>query len=682
MKKALTVLLTLCMIVCGFISCDKKTDGGGNIVSAMDLYSASPAGESGAADYDLRASFRDDTYWYYIYYLGRVSKIPLTNLSMNSYYYEGNAELTYTFEAVSMTNEEVAKALEQANKKTDGWSKEEEQYWEESESSSTTVDVNVSASAPIYGVKVGVEGGAEKTTTQTLTKGMREKYGITSSEETTLAQYEESIKGLTCTNASSFSISFIPGETKAGYYSYTKIADADVFSLVIYDPENNKVGITSLSHRVALSDALVHSETAVFESSSIDKLTIDKELLDFSKPETYYENVTPDITDPVPENEIIEIDFRDLYTASKDLIPAVLDNSTLYRENTGIFTAKGSLDGKTVTKYVFKGCYQTQNKDGDTSGVIIDNFTIQIDSEHDIELVFENASFKGAAGLPAIRLNPNKKQSINVTLTINGESILLGGDGSEGTSKHKDGGDGAAAIDFSAGKNCVLTFQGMKKLTIKGGNGGNGYIGQNGTSTAKNGENGGNGGNGGVAIELSNLTIDTSSQYHIYAIGGNGGNGANAGNGIIGYVSDNGGYNGGNGGKGGNGGNGADALTKMSAAQNITTTGGNGGNAGKGGNGGDGGSSHPTYGWIAKPTGYNAGNAGAGGNGGDGGSGNVAGVGGAKGIAGRAGNGGSVTYASPGQVLLPGVPLTYKETYGPGQGAQDGTSGNNGSAFQ
>lgn len=594
MKKLISLLLVLCMVACGFASCGGDTTGTPppvsptNVFSAKELYSAIPAGESGAADYDLKASFRDDTYWYYIYYLGRVSGIPLSNLSMNSFCYEGNVEVTNTFTTVEMTNEEVAKAFEKANTKIDDWSQETALSCEESFTTTTSVNASVGASVGIKFFEVGAEVGAESTVSNTVTVGLQKNFGISSSNQNTLVQYKENVKGQAITTERSISFRFIPGETKAGYYSYATLGTADVFGLVVYDPVNDAVGITSISEWVALSEKLVYSETDVFESPSTDKLTIDKKLLEFSEPETIYGTST-DI-DPIPGNEIVEIDFRKLYSAGEGFVPAACD--ILYNAQTGIFTAKGAHDNKAVQKYVFKGYYQTQNEDGDTSKIIIDNFTIQVDSERDIELVFENVSFRGAAGLPAIRLNPDKNQNITVTLTINGESLLMGSDGLDGTSNSKDGKNGAAAIDFSAGENSKLVIQGMRKLTLNGGNGGDGLDAANGKSSASstsNGIAGGNGGNGASAIIAPELQITSTGL--ILAYSGDGGRGGHGGNG--GSLTGND-YTGvptcGHGGKGGNGGDSAKVIvaTKLDIATNIQAYVGNGGDAGKGGNGGNG----------------------------------------------------------------------------------------------
>ncbi len=319
-------------------------------------------------------------------------------------------------------------------------------------------------------------------------------------------------------------------------------------------------------------------------------------------------------------------------------------NHTLYQD--GIFHVKGkSGENNEIKKYVFHGLYEAENHQGDICRTMLKNFTIQVDSNHDIEIVLENVSFTAADGLPVIRLNPTEKQNITVTLTVNGESILIGGNGKDATEAGQNGGDGASAIDFSSSANAKLVIDGNGTLTAIGGNGGDGYNGADGengtnaTSTSttaepgKTGQAGGNGGNGGNAIYAAEVTAKNGFLLLYGGVGGdgaNGGNGGNGGNGKAGTDGSptNGGHggNGGNGGSGGNGGISGNGITGTAYIENASVTvtiysngaGGNGGNGGVGGNGGSAGSKTPFLG-IGHGSSGTAGNAGSGGNGGAGG---------------------------------------------------------------
>jgi len=642
MRKWIVFLLVISMLVCGLASCNDTTEppegekpsgdqadppegekptGGqavsGEATTAADLYSAIPAGQNGAARYELQASFRDDTYWYYIYYLGRVRGIPVSSIGTNPYHYMGNTETTNSFKTTEMTGETVAKSFEAANSVTDGWSKDISVALSASLSASVTHESKVGASAKLDAFSVSAQSGRKTTVAATIQAGIEEKFGITSSTQSTLTQYEESAKTTTLTTEKSVTFRFIPEVTKSGYYQYLTLGTADVFGIVIYDPEKNTADITSVSEWLAIYDELVYSETEVFEATSPDKLTLDTDDLEFAKPDTYYESIKPEDLDPVPENVTVEVDLTSFYS-SGDGSAKVSLNHDLFNSNTGVFTAKGAYGGKNVAKYVFKGYYQTQNQDGDTSRTMLENFTIQIDAEHDIELVFQNVSFKSTNGLPVIRLNPDKKQNITVTLTVNGESILMGADGANASSTDVNGANGQAAIDFSASENAKLIIGGVGKLTVIGGNGGNGAMGTTGSngsngdrlnvwySTAPSGTAGGNGGKGGdggrggnaiVLKSSDSLGITNNNVILVGGMSGNGGNGGRGGNGGNGGWTNSWYSRGGDGGRGGNGGNGGNTYFGASALNveasdfdaEVSLVSGETGSVGVGGNGGNGG---------------------------------------------------------------------------------------------
>ena len=377
--------------------------------------------------------------------------------------------------------------------------------------------------------------------------------------------------------------------------------------------------------------------------------------------------------------KVFTVDLSQYYSAGEgpyDMLSGEYVHD-LFDEETGVFTLKGAIDGEKYSKYVFKGLYNAKNGDGDTCKTMLKNFAIRIDAEDDIEIVLENISFTAPNGHSALFLNPEKadeQANVKVTLTINGESRLIGANGADATESGENGSDGYAAIDFSISDNAELIVAGDGTLTTIGGDGGDGYSGENGTTQTKSGENGTNGGDGAIAIITPSFVKKTSSNCTVSAHGGNGGNGGDGGNGIGGYVSDNGGYNGGAGGNGGNGGNGGSSLSALLETPMqydfLSTEAGNGGNGGAGGNGGDGGRSHPTLGWWTKVSGFNGGNAGKGGNGGNGGDDvSAPGQGGTLGLAGKAGAKGDVKY---------GLGFTGIEASHAGQPATDGAAGHDG----
>lgn len=281
-----------------------------------------------------------------------------------------------------------------------------------------------------------------------------------------------------------------------------------------------------------------------------------------------------------------DTEFIDLSEHYAPTVPTV-DMATEFKHTlyqNGIFHVKGkSGENNEIKKYIFHGLYEAENHQGDICRTMLKNFVIQIDSNHDIEIVLENVSFASPDELPVIRLNPTERQNITVTLTCNGESILIGGNGKDATEAGQNGGDGASAIDFSASQNAKLVVGGDGTLTIVGGNGGNGMNGNDGESQSKanastDGANGGdgtagsNGGHGAAAIVTSTVNVLSGNPT---LKGGNGGRGGD----------------GGNGGDGGDGGDGKVHAEKVWVIKDACSgmDAGNGGNGGQGGNGGIGG---------------------------------------------------------------------------------------------
>jgi len=560
-------------------------------VKTEEIYSAKKAGEQGAANYQLKNSFRDDNCWYFVYYLGRVENVPLDLSRTNWEHFNGTIAMKVKTSYSKMTAEEVAQTIERSHTETDGWSNELKTKLEGSLSLSSTIERRVDVAAAIEGIGVGAGVSASNTITATLTAGLEETIGYRGELTNSLVLLDESKKSETLTETLEKEYTFDSGyNTPAGYYQLAHFAAVDVFGIVIYNPTTEKATVSSISNYSMISSQWAYSADSNWESNlSPEMLTLDVEGLTFTEPEKYVKNPEQELK-PEQETTTVTVDFTEQYGEGEnaDVVYAnpKLENYDAANFADGIFKAKGTYGGKKVTKYVFKGCYNTQNNDGDTSKYILSNFTIQIDAEHDIEIVLDHVSFRGAAGLPAIRLNPDKTQNITVTLTVNGESILYGADGQNAESAGESGDNGAAAIDFSASEGAELIIGGIAKLTVVGGNGGDGYNGKNGTKGSNgkdiglgiatgdsrpggkgtSGENGTNGGNGGASIKATLTTIRTQN---VILIGGNGGAGGAGGNGGAGGKGGQNSWAGalggcpGSGGDGGNGGDGGRAGNEL-----------------------------------------------------------------------------------------------------------------------
>ena len=291
MKKWIAFLLVISMLVCGLAACNSAGSGGATTVSvdtaktATELYTTIPAGEKGARECDLQASFSDDNYWYYIYYLGRVRGVPVSDISTNWFHYTGSAEITKELKIVEMTGEKIAKSVESSNTVTDAWSKELSNSLTASISASISKQISVGASAQLDFLQVGGSSSSTSTVVGSLESGFTQKYGISSSTQSTLMQYEAAEKEKTLTVEKTMTFRFVPSETKVGYYNYLTLGTVDTFAVVIYDPVKNSAGITTISEWIALYDELVYSEDELFEEAADPgQLTLDVSSLRFENP--------------------------------------------------------------------------------------------------------------------------------------------------------------------------------------------------------------------------------------------------------------------------------------------------------------------------------------------------------------------------------------------------------------
>jgi hypothetical protein len=254
------------------------------------------------------------------------------------------------------------------------------------------------------------------------------------------------------------------------------------------------------------------------------------------------------------------------------------------------------------------------------------NFNILTGRKTSLNLIFENASFRGFNDFPAIYAPGT---NLNVYCTAN--STVCGGvriyeiDLNESTFEHC-----AAAIVCS-----ILYVRGYSgnMLCLYGGYGRNGNRGTDGASGC-NGTDGENALNGAMAVIAGQLFV--SDNIYLCLIGGDGGGGGDGGNGgsavknneTVDYgVTGKQGYAGGNGGKGGNGGAGGTAVLILLfkcvfyGSNNVIIEAGNGGMGGTGGVGGNGGQGGKGGNGKFLKAAAQGGKGGAGGNGGDGGTG-------------------------------------------------------------
>ncbi len=225
--------------------------------------SAMPAGTQTKTD------FRDDNYYYYIFYLGKLENVPLQTPDQYQYYrYSGN---NYT-RSFTTTYAETQTIEEQSSYAT---SVTEEQYHE----ASVTAGIEVTASAgaifakaeTTVSVETGYTGGWNKSTNDTWTNS------YTKAETFSVE------------NAETIEFSF-DSSCAEGYYRYILFGTLDVYTVVIYDPATEQYELNTFSVIVAQGFDLDYSASSTFDDYEIPELPLEPSLLENLgyQPETYY----------------------------------------------------------------------------------------------------------------------------------------------------------------------------------------------------------------------------------------------------------------------------------------------------------------------------------------------------------------------------------------------------------
>ncbi len=446
-------------------------------------------------------------------------------------------------------------------------------------------------------------------------------------------------------------------------------------------------------------------------------------------------NTTLESYSSAPVSDTHTVDLTSIYSGGggEEIITTEGISHPSFDPESGIFTLYGSLDGNRINRYIIRGMYGVEDKNGIVVEQSMNGISFCIQSEHDIEIVLENFSFGSAKDLPAMYLSKTvQNRSLTVTVTSCGKesgldhgmcnliyggggtaielpSLVIGGDcamgimGAEG--KDDDpllgvGTDGGTAIIADK-----LTVSGTCRLIIEGGDGGDGrdyseFVGVE-VPDATAGHNGGDG------IRADEVIFDRpESAEEISISGGDGGNGGNGIDGVsgadgaqlnsvpgnTGHVD---GYDGTNGKAGASGGRGGMAINSKSIGGIGTgvLVGGDGGKGGRGGDGGNGGNGangvFNSFGGSLYNS-NNGGNGGNGGNGAKGGDGGTAGLAapitaecpagftkedgecGKRGDSGKGGDGGKGGIGASFQHPQSDAPIKYGEDGKDGDGGEDG----------
>ncbi|MDR2900275.1 MAG: hypothetical protein LBV20_01975 [Treponema sp.] len=200
--------------------------------------------------------FRDSTYYYYMFYLGRMDSVPL-QIDFPALRWSGSNPRTESFEMTTATATTIEEASSYANSVTD------EQYSE----ASVEVSVTASAGFPLVGVE------------STVTAGYTSGWSKSSTEtwETSYSKAEE----YSLANAHAISVDF-DGDDAEGYYRYVLFGTLDVYALVIYDPAKPEAGYTvkTISDVLGTYYDLDYSTSVLFDDEAPEELPFDASLLD------------------------------------------------------------------------------------------------------------------------------------------------------------------------------------------------------------------------------------------------------------------------------------------------------------------------------------------------------------------------------------------------------------------
>lgn len=592
MKKWLVAFLcamTMCSLCLGVAGCSKPNENASNgtnegdnkIITAVNNQNVKTyLGVQDKNDLEFANSVNlDDKYHLYYFKLGTIQNAPIYSSIKFQYLYDTSVTVKFNKLTESKMEESFSRASENIiNRAVSG-----SHTNEVSAALEISREDSVKLSAEVEGL--GVKVGGAYTTTHKLTESISATTSETVAWSVDWGSVTSESNGCVDSYLQSYSegyeetVNFTEsaGFKKGNYYKMTFCEQLISYGVLIYDVANDSY---SISYQQMLSEddpirIWEESEDGTFEYSVANNLYFDVDkAIEFVK-----NNKVNEVN-----NELV-VDLSTCYGyESADLSNFSHD---YYDATTGVFTAYGAYEGKRIDTYIFRGAYGLADNKGRVIETKIDNFSIRIIAEHNINIVLENMNCEGAVGNASIYrdVEGSKNKQFNDKITSQGiKNIIIAKN----------------SADNVDGQNCVnmdtLTIVGNAKLELYGGNGGNGSGG------------GANGRNGGSGIVCNNLTIAENTELFIY--GGNGGNGAIGYNGNYGYDGAKGngaqangggsadasnGNRGGDGGRGGNGGNGGCGSPAIRTnniilnSGNVTLKSGNGGHGGDGGRGGNGG---------------------------------------------------------------------------------------------
>lgn len=317
--KIISIVLASIFVVAGlatggyFLFFRKKT------VSVMNNTYALTSAKQENGTYP-NTSFRDDEYYYYIWYLGKIKTVPLEDAKGNIFSYQGN-DYTITRKSTILTAESVSKTISNASSRC----------LENFTSVEGKIGVNVQIGddkLPLLKKLVKVNIDASLTATKS------DKTSTSESVEQSITNVVNYTKEETSELKISFNSSY-----KIGSYRYVLFGNLEVYTVLIYDPATQEYSCKNIE-KVAnvIGYGLEYSEDGTFEKDHYDKF-------DFKLPSiseivknvpTEYRNLNQDSS----ENDII--------TVTPDIIENGTKNEPYLISSVNDFTEKLKNDGANV----------------------------------------------------------------------------------------------------------------------------------------------------------------------------------------------------------------------------------------------------------------------------------------------------------------------------------------------
>lgn len=268
MKKFFATLTTLIMTVAicfSFIACGDNSETGENIKTDPSRanktrYTATPTKNP----YGDPISFKDDNFYYYMFYLGDLQNVPLQE-NVNIFKYDGR-NYEYSVTTQKSTSSSIEKQVTTATEYCTDWIR----TW------SGSLGANINLGAIEISVKNSFEIGVKTSNKKTASETFKEA-------ETFTENYSETVK---------FSFN---DSCEQGFYRYILMGEINVYGVVIYDFKNDTYKLTNYSLLAARYFTFDYcSSSAQFKNESY-------ETLPFNLDEQYIKNL------PVPEQSIESI---------------------------------------------------------------------------------------------------------------------------------------------------------------------------------------------------------------------------------------------------------------------------------------------------------------------------------------------------------------------------------------